>query len=351
MTFVGSVRALSLTLCLFLAAIVANAVIAVPVDAQQAQAADTPAIRATDLAAARADSLYIAARQAQVAKDYPNAIRLFDLIVRRYPRSQHATAALYYKAFLLYSQYKQGQPTVPLRLALNTLQLLEKNYPNAPQASLGQSLQLRICGELGQLGDSVCVERIEKQLRNSSITISVSRPDSGKKPVHTDSAPRVANGHGHRIQLKADTSSDSLIITLRPDSTACSQVDKGGEAFIAALNGLWKVDTTQAIAVATNVLLQYNDACLSKIREQTLLTVLQRPTPVLSMTGIMFRVAKEDPEPNIKRLSLIWLRAQEWEPPMAKLLVTTFGEPFRTKAPDRTNTASKIKIADSAKKP
>src|SRR5947209_3275364 len=49
-----------------------------------------------------ADSLWRAARRALDQKDYEAAARMYDVIASRYPRSDYAPDALYWKGFALY---------------------------------------------------------------------------------------------------------------------------------------------------------------------------------------------------------------------------------------------------------
>ncbi len=279
------------------------------------------------------DSLYRAARQAMVKGDDATSIRLFDQLSRRYPKSPQATSSLYYRAFLLYRQYQPGQPA-PLRLALTSLQRLEREYPNAPQAADGRALQNRICGELGQLGDSACRKRVVSRARPSQVlAVTVTNAeDSGVKK-------------GTEKNMQA---SGSVVIHLGPGisverDTSCHN-DKEVDSYVAALNSLWKVDSTRAME-AMGQILTNRDRCLTRLREQTLLIVMQRPTPVMAMSPVIFEVAQKDPDPNVKRLATMWFLSQEWDPPTAKFLQSIFGQTFREKSTAGDKTTAKAKEA------
>ena len=268
----------------------------------------------------RADSLYRAAREAMVNNDPNTSIRLFSQLARRYPRSQHATAALYFSGFLLYRQYQPGGEPSILRRALTPLRQLEQNYPHAPQASDGRALQNRICGELGQLGDSVCRTQVVVSARPSRITaLSMTVDSSGEKRAtgkYTATAPGSIS-----IQISPG-------VSVQRD-TSCHN-EKELDSYVAALNSLWKVDSTRAMTAAGEVL-NKRDRCLTRLREQTLLMVMQRPAPVLGMAPVIFEVARNDPDSNVKKLATMWLLSQEWEPPTAQFLHSIFGQTFRVK--------------------
>lgn len=282
----------------------------------------------------RADSLYRVAREAMVAGDYNKSITLFDLISRRYPRSTHATSSLYYKAFLLYRQFEPGQPG-PLKQALATLQQLERNYPNAPQSADGKALQNRICGELAQLGDSACRTRVVRGARPSLVLSHVDSTGDKSSEDGNDSS-RVNGSAVIRIQIGPE------VVAQR--DTSCQTVKL--DSYVSALNSLWKVDSTRAIAVAGQVLTS-NDKCLVRLREQTLMMVTQRPTPVLAMSPIIFQLARNDPEPNIKRLATTWLLSQEWDKATAQFLHSVFGQPFKEKASTSKKSSNGDKVSNS----
>jgi TolA-binding protein len=71
-----------------------------------------------------ADSLYRAARRALTQKDFEAAAKMFDAIVSKYPRSEYAPDALYWKGFAL---YRNGS----LRDAASALEAQARRYPQA----------------------------------------------------------------------------------------------------------------------------------------------------------------------------------------------------------------------------
>jgi len=94
-----------------------------------------------------ADSLYSSARRALNQKDYETAARLFDAIVTRYPKSQYAPDALYWKAFAL---NRSGI----LDEAADALEAQAKRYPQASTRGDAAALLVQIQGQLAQRGDS-----------------------------------------------------------------------------------------------------------------------------------------------------------------------------------------------------
>src|SRR4051812_6423049 len=88
-----------------------------------------------------ADSLYQAARRALSQKDYEAAAKMFGDIHSRYPRSEYAPDALYWKGFAL---YRSGI----LDEAVDALELQLKLYPKAATHSDGSALLIQIKGQL-----------------------------------------------------------------------------------------------------------------------------------------------------------------------------------------------------------
>jgi hypothetical protein len=293
----------------------------------QTQAKETSATARVN---AHADSLYREAREAMINGDVDRSIQLFSTLSQRYPRSQHATAALYFRAFLLYRKYQPGGEPAVLRAALSTLRQLEQKYPNSPQVADGRALQNRICGELAQRGDSVCRAHVVVSARPSKIS------ELGSSSVDSANSNK---GDGK-------TSSGTIVIQVSPGvsvqrDTSCHS-EKELDSYVAALNSLWKVDSTRAMTAAIEIL-NKRDRCLTRLREQTLLMVMQRPTPVLGMAPIIFQVARNDPDSNVKKLATMWLLSQEWEPETAKFLHSIFGQTFRVKTTAKAKASAEPK--------
>ena len=93
------------------------------------------------------DSLYRAARRALTQKDYEEAARLFEVIVSKYPRSDYAPDALYWKGFAL---YKNGN----VDDAIDALELQAKRYPQAATRGDASALLISLKGQLAKRGDA-----------------------------------------------------------------------------------------------------------------------------------------------------------------------------------------------------
>jgi hypothetical protein len=268
-----------------------------------------------------ADSLYRAAREAMVRGDAKTAILLFERVADRYPKTNYATAALYYRAFLQYRQYTPGSP-VMLRAALSTLKRLESSYPDAPQKDDARRMHTRICGELAQLGDAACREEVVVAAREavpqSTMPYSRHRTIVGPQAGTATAAPAAAG---------------TFVMTLGTGDSApqggCPN-DAAIDNAISALNNLWKADSTQAMS-QTGALLGLKHPCFVRLRQQALIMLMQRPAPIMTLAPAVFDAARNDPDPGVRSLATVWLVNQQWDPQAAKFLQTIFGRPFRTK--------------------
>jgi hypothetical protein len=289
------------------------------VPAQQSSS-HTSAARSSIKRPAAADSMYRSAREAMVRGDIGSAIGIFAGIANRYPKSDYATAALYYRAFLQYREYKPGSPG-PLRDALATVKRLERSYPNAPQRNDAQALHTRICAELAQLGDAACREEVVAAAREAvpqaGAPYNSRRTMSG--PKDAGAAPGQASGTFSLSLGKAEPSAKDN----------CGNDEVVANA-INALVSLWKADSAQAID-QTNGILSLRSHCYLRLRQQALLLLMQRSTPIMSLAPAVFDAARFDPDPGVRNLATIWLVNQEWDPQAAKFLGTIFGRPFRVK--------------------
>ena len=101
-----------------------------------------------------ADSLYRAARRALTQKDYEGAAKLFDSIVAKYPKSEYAPDALYWKGFAL---YKSGI----IDEAVDALEAQAKRYPQAPTRGDANALMIQLKGQLARRGDASAQRDVE----------------------------------------------------------------------------------------------------------------------------------------------------------------------------------------------
>lgn len=107
-----------------------------------------------------ADSLYQAARRALAQKDYEAAAKMFGDIHSRFPRSEYAPDALYWKGFAL---YRNGD----LDKAADALELQAKLYPKAATRGDGQSLLIQVKGQLARKGDEEAKRDVDREAEKS----------------------------------------------------------------------------------------------------------------------------------------------------------------------------------------
>src|SRR5436190_2146324 len=97
-----------------------------------------------------ADSLYRMGRDAINKNDFKRAASIFADISAKYPKSEYAADAPYWRAFALYKLGGEDD----LRSALRSLETQEKLFPKAATVSDGKQLAVRIRGALAQQGDA-----------------------------------------------------------------------------------------------------------------------------------------------------------------------------------------------------
>ena len=107
-----------------------------------------------------ADSLYQAARRALSQKDYETAAKMFGTIHSRYPKSEYAPDALYWKGFAL---YRSGT----LDEAADALKLQAKLYPKAATRGDGTALLIQIKGQLARKGDEEAKRDVDREAAKS----------------------------------------------------------------------------------------------------------------------------------------------------------------------------------------
>jgi HEAT repeat protein len=106
-----------------------------------------------------ADSLYRLARRAMADASYRRAAQLFAELVEKYPRSEYAGDALYYRA---YSLLQSGRPS-DLDDAIAAIDQQGRNYPKANTREDSQALKTRIEAEQAKHGNAGAAQRIEEK--------------------------------------------------------------------------------------------------------------------------------------------------------------------------------------------
>lgn len=197
-----------------------------------------------------ADSLYRLARTALTDRDFKRAAMLFAMVAERYPDSEFAPDALYYRAYALY----QSGTSRELELAVQSLDRQATRYPKA-----------------GTLNDA-------KQLRGS---------------IRAEQAKRGDGGAGEEIVVGAEKLSTEKRCPTEDDDMR-----------LAALIGLVSFDADQVLPVLQKVL-ERKDACSISLRRRAVYMVAQ--TKEEERSEILLRVASTDPSPEVRREAVSWL--------------------------------------------
>ncbi|MES2179332.1 MAG: HEAT repeat domain-containing protein [Gemmatimonadota bacterium] len=203
-----------------------------------------------------ADSLYRLGRSALTDGDYKKAATIFATVSERYPDSEFAPDALYYRAYAL---FKSGSPS-ELRAAVLALDRQTTRYPKA-----------------NTLNDA-------KQLRASIISEQARRGDS-------DAASEIARG----------------ATTLRNENRCPTDDD---DMRLTALNGIVQMDPDQVIPVLQKLLAR-TDECSVRLRKRAVYMVAQ--TKEEERADILLRVASTDPNAEVRRESIQWLSSVKTE--------------------------------------
>src|SRR3954470_11825381 len=115
-----------------------------------------------------ADSLYQLGRQALNDDNYERAVMLLRQVVDKYPNSQKAADALYWRAWASYRLGLDRHNRSYFDGALQAIDQLQSKYPKAPSISDARDLRTRIRSAQASLGDAGAAGDIAseaKQLR------------------------------------------------------------------------------------------------------------------------------------------------------------------------------------------
>ncbi|HEU5210081.1 MAG TPA: HEAT repeat domain-containing protein [Longimicrobiales bacterium] len=200
-----------------------------------------------------ADATYRAGRDALMRGDRRAAVRHFDEIQRRWPRSQYAPQSYYWEAF---AGSRGNASTDELRRAREALSTLRSRYPDADGLRDADALMQTINAQLAERGD-----------------------------VQSNAAVRRAA---------------STVATQQ----GCSEVDDENDTRVVALNALLQMDSESALPILTRVL-ERRDACSAPLRRRAVFLVSQKHSP--ETADILVNLVRNDPDREVREQAIFWL--------------------------------------------
>ncbi len=230
-----------------------------------------------------ADSLYRAAHTALNNRDYRKATSLFKQVVDKYPSSDHAGDALYWRAWTLYQLGTSNHTKADLDEALASIDRFNKDYgKNARMANDATELYGQIRAAQARLGDADAAGDIT----------------------------RAASG-------------------LR-QAGSCRTADD--EMRAAALQGLLSMNSADAVPILKDVLKQ-RDPCRQELRKQAVFMISQKRGA--DVVSTLLDVARNDPSTDIRGDAVFWLsqaQGQDAIPALDSILSSSRDEEIRKKA-------------------
>jgi len=197
-----------------------------------------------------ADSLYRAGREAINRSEFRRAAALFAEISAKYPRSEYAPDAPYWRAFAL---YKAGRDD-DLRGALASLATQKSRFPKAKTIPDAEALAIRIRGVLAQQGDVNAAEEVSKA--------------ASKK------------------------------------GTCGSGDDNDNDIRAAAMNALLQMDAQAALPIIKQVL-QKRDECSAALREKAVFLLSQKQSS--ETEDLLIDIIRNDPSRSVREQAVFWL--------------------------------------------
>ena len=201
-----------------------------------------------------ADSLYRLGRQAINDDNYEKAVAIFRQVVDKYPKSQTASDALYWRAWASYQLGRDRHNKEYFDQALQAIDQLQDKYPKATSLADARDLRTRVRSAQASLGDSKAAGDIASQAKQLS------------------------------------------------QSTSCSGGDD--EMRMAALQGLMSMNATDALPILKQVLAQ-RDPCRVGLRKQAVYLIAQRRGD--DVVGSLLEVARNDPSNEVQSDAVYWL--------------------------------------------
>lgn len=234
--------------------------VATPFPAPVPDSLTTPsvAVRTDD----QGDSLYLAASDSLNVRSYQPAADLLQQMTTSYPASGRIPDALYLRALALYFL---GSDT-DLQQALQSLHLLQQQYPANFANGDAAALQQRILGMLASRGDPAAAQALTDQAQH--------------------------------FQPAVDTSATT---------TACDTANAttfNDDVRVAALNALVRMRGDQALSTLREIITRHdpNTGCL---RRAAVLLIANYQTD--SVAASLLQAAQSDPDLEVRKLAVLYL--------------------------------------------
>jgi HEAT repeat protein len=106
-----------------------------------------------------ASDAYDDARRALNRRDFDDAITAFQVLRRDFPGSEYVGESYYWEAFAL---ERNGN----LEQAVDVIDVLLSEYPDADSAGDGRALRVQLCADLARRGDRECAEAVSTTVRD-----------------------------------------------------------------------------------------------------------------------------------------------------------------------------------------
>jgi HEAT repeat protein len=197
-----------------------------------------------------ADSLYRTARRAMADEEYRRAAQVFAELVDRFPRSDYAGDALYYRAYSLFQLGNQRD----LRDAIDAIERQARDYSDASTREDAKTLRTRIESLQARHGDADAAQKVAAK------------------------ASQLGSRGG------------------------CPNEDD--DMRIAALQGLMQMDAESALPILQQVLAK-RGACTDDLRKHAVFIVSQKRGD--EATLLLLDVARSDPTPEVRAEAIQWL--------------------------------------------
>ena len=197
-----------------------------------------------------ADSLYRLARRAMADENYRRAADAFAELVDRYPRSDYAGDALYYRAYCLYQLGGQRD----LRDATDAIEQQARDYADASTRDDAKTLRTRIESLQARRGDARAAQRVQEKASQLG------------------------------------------------DERGCPSDDD--DMRIAALQGLMQMDAESALPILRQVVAK-RGSCTESLRKHAVFIVSQKRSD--EATELLLQVARSDPSSDVRAEAIQWL--------------------------------------------
>ena len=261
-----------------------------------------------------AESVYRDGRSALNRRNFEEAVELFTTLRREYPQSAYVSDSLYWEAFAL---ERDGD----LEGAVEAIDRLLENFPQASMLDDAQALRVQVCSDLARRGDDECAQAVAATVRNTGELDEATRMAAVNALINMRAdravpiATQVAGNRGHSAGVRrqalfvlADKAEEAGYADQVRETLRSIALDESDDAQVRRQAVFWlsEVPGPETLEILAGIVEQARDA---ELRDRAIFAIAQLETPE-SMALLQQYALDESLGSEQRRRAIFWIASE-----------------------------------------